>query len=283
MDYISAFKSYLVSECGLSKGTVGGYVYDVQEFMKFLLANGLDYSGRSVDLFLNSLKLKSSTLNRKRMSIRALYRYMVSINKIQANELLMIDPIKTDWQQMPALTYDQYKKIIQIANERDAAIMVTLCVSGMRVSELCQMNVGDVRESVDTIRIMGKGKVERLVIISTECRKIIIDYVNGWRSRFAVPDNNAMFIKQDGSRLTRRAVSDMICRLANKAGVQHSTSHTMRRTYATMAMNNGVDIKDVQMLLGHKSISATQRYLGLSRDRLMSVYRRFHPSCCEVS
>jgi len=163
---------------------------------------------------------------------------------------------------------------------RDIAIILTLCHSGLRVSELCNLDKGDVNFTRREIRVKGKGGHERVVPTTKRCVLSIRDYVDLDRKS----DTNAVFVKADGLRITRRAVSDMLMSLSRRAGVKHTTSHMLRKTCATELMNNGMDIESVQALLGHQHISTTQDYLATDIDRLKVIHVKCHPfgEKCEI-
>ena len=166
---------------------------------------------------------------------------------------------------------------LRVAAIRCRAMILTLHSGGIRSCELAALNLRDVHVSGRLLRIMGKGRRERMVRISGNCLQAIQYYAEHWRTRYCVPGNPALFIKINGQRIGRNSASKLLAKLSARLGVTHTTAHTLRRTLATQLMNAGETVQSVQAILGHQSISATERYLAMSLGRLRTVYRDCHP------
>ena len=156
---------------------------------------------------------------------------------------------------------------------RDVSIILIMYHSGLRVSELCSLNLVDINFSNRIIKVVGKGGRERMVPTTHECINSIQEYIDLYRQS----DTNAVFVQNNGMRITRRAISDMLLSLSFRSGVKRTTAHMLRRSFATSLMNKGVDLEFVKTLLGHERLSTTQAYLAIGRDRPADVHRRCPP------
>lgn len=286
------FETYIRTELGLSNETLSAYTRDVGEFLKFAGAQKL--TAQLVETFVTDLRqrgLRPTTIRRKCMSVRCLCNHLISLGRLDPNTLYMIDSVRTERRTLDALEPKAVDALLSIVEKRtpicratnvrrDVAIILTLYHSGLRVSELCDLNLSNVNLSNRMIRVKGKGSRERVVPTTPKCAEAIRSYVDCERQS----DVEALFVKVDGQRISRRAVSDMLTSISCRAGVEHTTAHMLRRTCATELMNRGVDLELVQALLGHQSLSTTQTYLAISHDRLKRVHQSCHPfgEKCEV-
>ncbi len=282
---IAGFDRYVKTELCLSKETLSAYGRDVREFLVFVGEEEL--TAKLIESFIGCLRhrgLKATTVRRKYMSIRCLCHHLISTNSLDPKILNIIDPVRTVRRTPDAIKSKDVDILISSVENRvpipratnvrrDTAIILTMYHSGLRVSELCGLNVKDVVRSRRDIRVRGKGGRDRIVPTTQRCLNSIGEYVNHERKS----DTDALFVKANGQRITRRAVSDMLMSLARRAGVEHTTSHTLRRSCATSLMNSGVDLELVKMMLGHQHLSTTQTYLAISYDRLSEVHRNCHP------
>lgn len=282
---IDGFEIYVRTELGLSQETLSAYTRDVREFLKFIGTQRL--TAQLVETFTSYLqqqKLKPTTVRRKSMSIRCLCHHLISIGRLNPNILDTIDSVRINRRISNALdpqTVDAL--VVAVENRipicrttnirRDIAIILTLYHSGLRVSELCGLNLKDVNLIRREIRVMGKGGRERIVPTTPKCVKVIKDYLDFGRQS----DTEAIFVKANGQRITRRAVSDMLMSLSRRAGVEHTTAHILRRTCATELMNNGMNLEMIQIFLGHRHVSTTGVYLSIDDNRLKEVHKKCHP------
>lgn len=218
------------------------------------------------------------------MSIRCFCHFLVGIGRLDKGIHKMIDSVRVDRRTPDAIESDDVEALISAVEKRspvsravnilrDIAIILILYRSGLRVSELCNLDLKDINVKRRDIRVMGKGRVERVVPTTPKCMKAICDYVDTDR----VSDTDAIFVKADGSRITRRSVGDMLKAVSNAAGIKHTTPHLLRRSCATELMNRGVDLELIQSLLGHRYLSTTQSYLAISQDRLQQIHKSCHP------
>lgn len=282
---MDGFEAYIRTELCLAKETLSAYTRDVQEFIDFIGKQEL--TAQSVENFVSHLcrcGKKPTTVRRKCMSVRCLYRHLISLGLLDPNTLDMIDSVRVDRRMPDALdaqavdmlvaTVEKRLPVYRTVNvRRDVAIILTLYHSGLRVSELCDLSLPCVNLSNRSIRVVGKGGRERIIPTTRRCVEAIKTYVDLDRQS----DTNIVFVQSSGQQMTRRVVSNMLTSVARKAGVQHTTAHMLRRSCATSLMNNGVDLELVQAMLGHQHLSTTQRYLAISQDRLTEVCQRCHP------
>ncbi len=285
MSVIDGFERYIKTELCLSQETLSAYIRDVKEFLDFVGTKEL--TARLIETFINHLRqrgLKSTTIRRKCMSIRCLCHHLISLGRLDSNILSTLDSIRIDRRTTDALESKDVDALVATVENRvpllrannilrDVSIILTLYHSGLRVSELCSLNINNINFARREIRVKGKGGRERIVPTTPECIKAIEAYLDFDR-RF---DTEAVFVKANGQRITRRAVSDMLLLSSYKAGIKHTTAHVLRRTCATELMNNGVDLELVQALLGHQHLFTTQAYLAISYDQLAEIHRQYHP------
>jgi len=280
--HLSGFKAYVSIELGLAEETLIAYVRDVTGFLSF---NGdRTFTARSVEDYVRhlfGLRLKASTARRKCMSVRCFYRFLADKGQLDEQELFLIDPIRVQRENLPSLEPEELDRLLASAKGpnavRNRAIIHALFGSGLRVSELCGLSLGDCHLDQRWARVKGKGARERIVPLNAECVEAIAAYLAA-RGHGHGGRTDALFIQGDtNERLTRRAVSNMITALSCRAGVRHTTSHTLRRTCATSLLRQGIDLDQVQRLLGHSNLSSTQVYLNTSPERLAEMCRRCHP------
>jgi len=282
---IKKFQTYILTELGLSQETLVAYTRDAREFLDFIGAQEL--TAQSIETFVSHLNrrgLKPATVRRKCMSVRCLCHHLISLGLLDPNTLEKIDSVRVsrrtpdalDSQAVDALVAAVEKRlpVCRTTNvRRDVAVILTMYHSGLRVSELCGLSLPDVNLSNRVIRVRGKGGRERMVPTTPECADAIQAYIDQERRS----ETNALFVKSNGQRITRRAVSDMLVSFSRRAGVEHTTAHMLRRSCATSLMNRGVDLELIQVLLGHRHLSTTQTYLSISHDRLKQIHQSCHP------
>lgn len=282
---ISGFEIYIRTECGLSSNTISAYVRDVKEFLDFIETQKLTV--QLMGTFINHLRqqrFKSTTIRRKCMSIRCLCHHLISLNHLDPNILDMIDSIRIERNKSNVLDSKDVDALVSTMEKclstcradnvrRNVAVILTLYHSGLRAEELCQLNLDDINFARREIRVKGKGNQDRIVPTTSKCIKAIQRYLDSKRQS----DTKAVFVKSNGQRITRRGVSDMLTSLSCRAGIEHTTSHTLRRSCATELMRNGMDLEFIQTLLGHQDLSTTQTYLNVNDDKLKAIHEKYHP------
>lgn len=300
---ISAFIESLAVEKGYSENTCRGYRNDLAGFMEYLAQNHLAGNRRSqtddqikidgvnaitIRGYLGWLhkKNKKTTIARKLSAVRSFYKFLVKRGVIDDNPADSILTPKQEKTIPEYLTVDEMFRLLDsiqtgsILDLRNRAIFETLYSCGIRVSELVGMNVFDVDFTGSVIRVLGKGSKERIVPIGRQALAAIKFYREPLKKKWGISadHNGPLFLNKNKGRLTARSVARILDNLVKACGLLKPVSpHTMRHTFATHMLDAGADLRIVQELLGHKSLSTTQKYTHVSIDRLMETYDRAHP------
>ncbi len=281
---------YLGSEKGLSTHTIEAYQRDNLAFTAFLEALGVySYSDVTQNTILDFLAFQkqqyqyaSSTLCRQLMAIKVLFRFLKREGIVLNNVALYLDSPKL-WQLIPeVLSLEEVEKLLAQPNRedpvgaRDWAILELLYSSGLRVSELCGIGIHDVND--DTVRVFGKGSKERIVPLGSKALEAIEFYLLHVRDGYDSETQKALFVNQKGKPLDRTLVWRMIKEYGKKAGITKNISpHTLRHSFATHLLDNGAELRVIQEMLGHASISSTDRYTHISRSHLQESFDACHP------
>jgi integrase/recombinase XerC len=294
-ELISEYKQYLEKERGASAHTVRNYVSDLELFFAFLRekkipCEGIDDLERleppAVRGFLASMfdDNAASSTARRLSAVKTFFKYLVRMGKLEHNPAEGVRPPKIPNMLPKFLSVDEAAALVATpktdtsAGLRDRAILEVLYASGLRVSELVGLDTGDVDFEYATVRVLGKGGKERVVPFGSKAA----DALRAWlaeRHKLAGPHSeNALFLNHKGGRLTTRSVARMIDRYVLECAMARAISpHVLRHTFATHMLNAGADLRGIQELLGHVSLSTTQRYTHVTIDRLMEVYDKAHP------
>ncbi len=287
---VEGFIRYLEVERGASEHTVKGYTYDLRMFSEYLKKNGGAIRLASIDHiiirgFLAELHKKGesrNSLGRRLASLRSFFRYLNREGIIEINPAKMVSSPKREKMLPSFLTLDEAIRLMESAdgNERfglrDRAILETFYSAGIRVSELASLNLGDLNLGDGLVRVRGKGKKERIVPLGSKAIKAMTEYINGTEREEIMP--HPIFLNRFGRRLTARGIEGIVAKYVKRIGmIRHATPHTLRHTFATHLLDGGADLRSIQELLGHASLSTTQRYIHLSMDKLMEVYDKTHP------
>lgn len=284
--YLEKFMRYLEIEKNYSLHTLLNYRLDLEDFMKFCGETNLE----KVDyLFLRKylavLKEKSlgnRSIGRKLSALRSFFRFLTRENYLKVNPILMLSSPKLDKHLPSFMTEEEVAKVIEAAfpkNDkderilRDRAILETFYSSGLRISELVALNLDTVDFISGIIKVMGKGKKERVVPIGDIAVKAIRNYLQARKKK-----SEAIFLNKNGKRITTRGVRGIVDKYLRSAGISRGVSaHTLRHSFATHLLNRGADLRTVQELLGHANLSTTQIYTHLTTEKLKSVYDKAHP------
>jgi len=249
---------------------------------------GVDVSTvRSYLAFLNERQYSKATIARKLATLRSFYKFLVKRNKIASNPVSSVRTPKQEKKLPRFLEYEEVKRLLETPpmdnwlGARDRAILETLYSTGIRVSELVALNMDDVDFLGEVVHIRGKGKKERIAPISSSALRVIQHYIE-FRNRRAQSnpdfDSKVLFVNKHGKRLSTRSVRRKMDKYLRMAGLDPAISpHTLRHSFATHMLNNGADLRSVQELLGHQSLSTTQVYTHLTTSKLKEVYQNAHP------
>jgi len=285
--YIEKFINYLNVEKNSSPHTITNYTVDLEAFAVFLADRDIN----SVDhlflrRFLADMRAKNyakRTIARKLASLRTFFKFLyreghIKINPITAVSTPKLDkrlPVVLDEKKVAALI--NAPDIMSTAGLRDKAILETLYSTGIRVSELVGMDDDDVDHISGIIKVLGKGRKERLTPIGDMASRAIRNYVES-KNEKSVKDKRAVFLNKSGRRLTDRSVRRIVDKYIKLASIQeHISPHSLRHSFATHLLDRGADLRSVQELLGHMNLSTTQIYTHVTMERLREAYDKAHP------
>lgn len=229
--------------------------------------------------------ISGNTMARKVATIRSFYKYLTKANKIEDNPLVELDSPKTRKSLPRYLSLDEAKSLLSSVSgrnkERDYCILMLFLNCGIRISELVELNIADVRK--DNLRILGKGNKERIVFLNDACTKAINDYLKVRASSPA--DSPALFITSRNYRISRAAVHSLVKKHLKEAGLDSSrySAHKLRHTAATLMLHGGVDVRTLQELLGHENLNTTQIYTHVENDNLRQAAKLSPLSGFDVS
>lgn len=236
---------------------------------------------------LNEKQYSKATIARKLATLRSFYKFLVKRNRISSNPVIGIRTPKQEKRLPRFLEYEQVKRLLETPptdswlGARDRAIMETLYSTGMRVSEIVAINLEDIDFLGEVVHIRGKGKKERICPISSSVLQIVQHYMEFRNKRAQLNgnfDSKVLFVNKHGKRLSTRSVRRKMDKYLKMAGLDPSISpHTLRHSFATHMLNRGADLRSVQELLGHQSLSTTQIYTHLTTGKLKDVYSAAHP------
>lgn len=286
------FISHLAVERGLSKNTVIAYQRDLAKFLEFLAGSNRSLVDVDVDLInrfiaqARSQGISEASLARRAIAIRTFSRFLAKDQGLTDSAKEFVPP-KIPKRLPKALTIDEVSRMISgtpetLSGIRDRAILELLYATGARVSELVALEVGDLKATEDeflTVRLFGKGGKERIVPVGSFARAATDQYLIRVRpSLVKNPRQTALFLNQRGERLSRQSAWTIVTDSAKRAGISAQISpHSLRHSFATHLIDGGADIRIVQELLGHASVTTTQIYTMVTIDKLRESYSTAHP------
>lgn len=285
------FIKYLTNEKRYPETTINSYKRDLDNYYGYITLKKIDYKTitkeeiRDYLKYLDELKYSKNTTSRLLSTLRHFYSYLVTHNIIQINQFKLIRNPKKEKKLPNFLQSDELQKILDsIELEtplgiRNRLIIELLYASGLRVSELTNLTLKDIDIQNKEIRVTGKGDKERIVYFGDYAKKYLILYLENSRSILLNNKrSNHLLINNQGEPLSSRGVQMVIEDIVKEAAIKHNISpHALRHTFATDLLNNGADLKSVQELLGHSSLSTTQIYTHITNERLRSVYLKTFP------
>jgi tyrosine recombinase XerC len=284
--YIEKFIRYLEIEKNYSVHTIINYRLDLEHFKDFIGDAGLekiDYLAlRKYLAVLKEKNLRNRTVARRLSTLRSFFKFLAREGYLKANPILSLSSPKIEKYLPQFLTEEETVRLIESAfakdtkddsGRRDRAILETFYSTGIRISELVGLSVEDVDFIGGIVKVMGKGKKERIAPIGDAAIKTIRDYLEKRKK-----DNPALFLNKSGRRISSRGVRNIVQKYIHRAGMRGGVSpHTLRHSFATHLLNRGADLRTVQELLGHANLSTTQIYTHLTTGKLKSVYDKAHP------
>ena len=291
--YIKDYQSYLRIERGLSKNTIENYGFDIERLCLFLETNQIDVSpikisDETLQQFIYSVAKEVNPRSQARIisGLKSFFNYLVFEDYRNDNPLELIEAPKTGRKLPDTLSLQEIDVLIENIDlstnegERNRAMLETLYGCGLRVSELISLKISDLFFDEGFIKITGKGNKERFVPIGPLTQKYIDIYRNAIRCNLIIKKGaeDTLFLNRRGNQLTRAMVFTIIKDLAEKVGLKKNISpHTLRHSFATHLLENGADLRSIQLMLGHESITTTEIYVHLDRSFLKEVMHSYHP------
>ena len=286
MDSIDEFADHLLRIARASPNTVRGYVCDLRQLAGWLSSagKGLDEADRD-DLrgFLASRFAhdQPATLSRKQSSLRAFYEHRVRMGQLDDSPARALVRPKRRRSLPNVVSVDDLDALLRTPTGRTAAGLRDRCAfellygAGLRISELVGLDLDDILDGVTAVRVLGKGGKERIVPLVAKAREATLRYLE---RRPGLGTGQALFLNRRGGRLTARSVARHLARYALACGTRrHVHPHALRHSFATHLLDMGADLRGIQELLGHASLSTTQRYTHVSSERLVQTYEDAHP------
>lgn len=292
--FIHGYQSYLLLEKSLSSNSIEAYLHDVDKLTQFLELKG-KYSGPG-DITLNDLQdflrwiteLGMTPTSQARIisGLKGFYKYLLLENIIQKDPTELLESPRTGRKLPVFLTVDEINTLIGAIDlstpegKRNKAILEVMYSCGLRVSELVGLRISNIYFNEGFIKALGKGNKERLIPMGDTARNEIIHYLKEIRTSISIRAGNddILFLSRRGSKLSRVMIFTIIKNLAIKAGITKTISpHTFRHSFATHLVEGGADLRAVQEMLGHESITTTEIYTHLDREYLRSTIIQFHP------
>lgn len=294
LDPLQDYLHFIRVERQLSENTLASYKRDLMEYIEHLyneqhIETFEPVTRQHILLHLEQLKANgktSRTISRHISSIRSFHQFLLR-DKVTTTDPTVHLELPVIEQKLPVvLSVEEIEKLIEAPNQlkpqgvRDVAILELLYGSGMRISELIELNLDDIHMTMGFVRVFGKGGKERIIPLGRGALTACDNYLRHARPKLLgeAPRTDAFFINQRGKRLTRQGVWKLLKQHAETAGIkQELTPHVLRHSFATHLIENGADLRAVQELLGHSDISTTQIYTHISKKHLSEVYKQFHP------
>lgn len=292
--YLKGFKDYLKLERSLSKHSIDAYLNDVDKLIQYYLSIDKELILNKVELqdlrefitWLNEIGMQSNTQARVISGLKAFFMYLLQEEIIENDPTALLEVPKLTRKLPDTLNINEINDLIDAIDAskpegmRNKAIIEMLYGCGLRVTELVELRISNIYVDTEFIKVIGKGNKERIVPIGSVALKLLGIYINQIRVHLNIKKGHEdfIFLNRSGSRLSRISVFNLIKSLALATGIHKNISpHTLRHSFATHLIEGGADLRAVQEMLGHASITTTEIYTHLDRDYLRSVITQFHP------
>ena len=289
-DAINDFNDYLKIERGFSVNSISSYKEDISKFNKFIdnSKSPLEVSSDDIKEFLQKISkgMNSSSQSRIISGLRSFFEFLIFEKYISQNPLRLIDSPKISRKLPDTLSIEEIDLLTSNLDlskeqgERNLAIIELLYGCGLRVSELVDLKISDLFFNENFIKVTGKGNKQRLIPIGNITKQNVNNYLQNSRNKIKVVSafNDHVFLNRRGKNLTRAMIFTIVKNLAKKANFSKSISpHTFRHSFATHLLENGADLRTIQQLLGHESITTTEIYMHLDNKYLSEALNKFHP------
>ncbi|MBN1872275.1 MAG: site-specific tyrosine recombinase XerD [Candidatus Omnitrophica bacterium] len=289
---IDQFLDYLSLERGLAKNTLEAYSHDLKSFIYYLeshhMASLKDVKKSDITdfmLFQKDSEKSSSSIARSLVALKVFFRFLVREGLLKDDIASVIETPKL-WKHLPdTLSFDEVERLLKAPNlkdwkgVRDKACLEVMYATGLRVSEVVGLNLGDLNFDLGVIRCLGKGSKERIVPIGKQAKIAVRRYINEVRPALEkTSGEKGLFLSRLGRKMSRVMLWKIIKTYTRKARIKKVIKpHTLRHSFATHLLERGADLRIVQEMLGHANISTTQIYTHINRERLKSIHKKYHP------
>ena len=287
---IKLFLEFLQNDKKLSDNTLQSYRRDILQFEKFLDANDINFSKateENIEDYLKELQKegkKTSTASRSLATIRSFYQYLLRTKKVKEDPPVSIQSPKIEKRVPSVLTSEEVEllldqpKDVDLKGTRDKAMLEFAYATGMKVTEIIDLNIDDVNFDENTV-LCSNGKKARIIPLGTLAEKALKEYVEDARPIMVKDETNkALFVNVNGDRLTRQGFWKIVKYYKEQAHIEKDiTPHVLRHSFATHLLQNGADLKSIQAMLGHSDISSTQIYAQFQTPELKNIYKKAHP------
>ncbi|CCZ00116.1 tyrosine recombinase XerC 2 [Clostridium sp. CAG:793] len=287
---IKLFLEFLQNDKKLSDNTLQSYRRDILQFEKFLDANDINFSKateENIEDYLKELQKegkKTSTASRSLATIRSFYQYLLRTKKVKEDPTVSIQSPKIEKRVPSVLTSEEVEllldqpKDVDLKGTRDKAMLEFAYATGMKVTEIIDLNIDDVNFDENTV-LCSNGKKARIIPLGTLAEKALKEYVEDARPIMVKDETNkALFVNVNGDRLTRQGFWKIVKYYKEQAHIEKDiTPHVLRHSFATHLLQNGADLKSIQAMLGHSDISSTQIYAQFQTPELKNIYKKAHP------
>ena len=280
------YMNYIKIERGLSNNTYDGYKRDLEDFFEYINKEYKNITKDDVIKYIEYLAKKDNpkTVNRHIVSIKNYFKYMEKIGSVKINPCEDITGLKTPKTMPHVLSEDDIDKLLDIKLEdafdyRNKAMLELMYSSGLRISELLNLEVNDIDFEMNIVRCFGKGSKERIVPLSDAATYALHEYIYTFRNTLTKNKvTNILFLNSRGDKLSRQGFFKLLKKLALEKGINKDLSpHTLRHSFATHLINHGADLRSVQTMLGHENIKTTQIYTHVSNNYIKENYETSHP------
>ncbi len=292
-DFVEEFLDYLIVERGLSKNTISAYRTDLYKYADYLnqkkkkshLSEVSRDDIRDYMMFQKDKGLSGNSVSRNLVAIKVFHRFCLREKYIKEDITSVLDSPKL-WKHLPeALSLSEVEEILKKPNVRnwmglrDRAALELMYATGLRVSEIVNLNIENINLDVGFVRCVGKGSKERIVPIGRQSQAALDRYIKKSRTKLAKSESvNSLFLSRLGKKISRQSFWKMIKKYARLAGIKKDIMpHTLRHSFATHLLEGGADLRVVQEMLGHADITTTQIYTHIDKERLKSIHHKFHP------
>ena len=288
---IETFLDSLWLEKNLSQNTLSSYKNDLQKFRNFLEKNNKTVLNADHFLILSFLSMlldqgfSSKTVSRNISSLKSFYKYLISVDHLKLNPMSNIDAPKSGLFLPTTLTVEETQLILDAPNEkrpielRDKAMLYALYATGMRISELISLNMHNIDLVRGSVQVIGKGGKERMIPLTDDAIKFIKIYIKESREILNKgKDHNNLFLSTHGKQISRHSFWHRIKAYLKRVNINKDVHpHTLRHAFATHMLNNGADLRSVQLLLGHSDLATTQIYTHIAQTEIQNIHKKHHP------